>query len=248
MEFGGIRMKVYIATLFLWFLVLPTILAANDQSDFDPKQLTLLVTQGDFQSAVAKTDHAIAYYRDLVAADPHEQKAGFILNNLQVGYYMCAKAQLLALRGNFEGGDKILSGAKTYASNHPGFSGFLTEGGWETVVSATHAFILEKAGKRDEAAKAYDSPPTIYGQGRLALLALEGGDDTKARQLALAAGINPTAYFVLGRLEEKDRHGEAAREWYNKAWVELQTVKNVFLPVYFCEGPAIARAQKRLEK
>jgi tetratricopeptide (TPR) repeat protein len=253
------RTKACISTLCLSCLVVPTILAANDQNDFDPKQLPLLVTQGDFQSAIVETGHAIAYYGHLVAAEPQpgtattpepftDPKEWHLLNVSLVGHYMCAKAQLLALRGDFVGADKTLSDAKTYASNHPELSGFLMGRGWETTVSATHAFILEKAGKHDEATMAYHSPDTEFGQGRLALLALNAGDYTKARQLALAAGENPTAYFVLGRLEEKDSHKQAAREWYNKALVELQTVKGQFLPIYFCEGLDIANSQKRVGK
>jgi tetratricopeptide (TPR) repeat protein len=240
-------LSLYVGVLCLCFLVLPPILAANNTREFDPKTLRDLVTRGNFQSAVGVTDHAIAYYRDLVAADPRGEKPWYSLHNAEVGFYMCAKAQLLALRGDFVGADRILSEAKTYASNHPsGFVGFLMSGGWETIVSATHGLILEKAGKRDEAKKAYEGSPSDYG--RLALLALGAGDDIKARQLALAAGINPTSCFVLGRLEEKNGHKQAAHDWYNKALVDLQTVKNQFLPIYFCEGPAIVNAQKRLEK
>ena len=227
------------------WLMLPlvglAILAANKPNEFDQHKLPLLVTEGDFQSAVREADHAIAVYQDLVAAGPKEG-GGSMRNGGMVGYYMCAKAQLLALRGDFVGADRILSEVKTYASDH---STFLID--WETLVSSTHAFILEKSGKRDEAKKAYESPSTQYGQGRLALLALEAGDDTKARQLAVAAEINPTAYLVLGRLEEKDGHKQAALEWYNKAWGQLHSV-GISQPIYFCEGPAIATARKRLEK
>src|SRR6266568_5719551 len=239
MKFTRTRPKVCIATLFLWGLVLLPILAAHDPNKFDPRQLILLVIQGNFQSAAAEADHAIAYYRDLIAADP--EKGPYNL----VGYYMCAKAQLVALRGDFVGADRLLSEAKTYSSGRPGFSGFLNP--WEIIVSEIHAFILEKAGKRDEAAQAYNRPDPYYGQGRLALLALDAGDYTKARQLALAAEQNPTAYFVLGRLEEKDGHKQVAREWYNKAWAELHFLE-ILLPIYYCDGPAIASAQKRLER
>jgi len=221
-------------------LVLPTILAAHNPNEFDEGRLPHLVTQGDFQAAVTEADHAIAHYRDLVAARP--EGGGSLMLYGMVGYYMCAKAQVLALRGDFVGADRILSEVKTYASDH---STFLLD--WETLVSSTHAFILEKSGKRDEAMKAYENPSTQYGQGRLALLALEAGDDPKARQLAVAAGINPTAYFVLGRLEEKNGHKQAALEWYNKAWVQLHSV-GISPPIYFCEGPAIASAQERLQK
>jgi tetratricopeptide (TPR) repeat protein len=243
MKFVHTRAKAYVATLFLWCLVLPTILAANNPNEFDPGRLPHLVTQGNYQSALTEANHAIAHYRDLVGACPKEDGGSLMLYNAQVGYYMCAKAQLLALRGDFVSADRILSEAKTYASNHPGFDTFLID--WESVVSPTHAFILEKAGKRYEATKAYESTPSEDAKGRLALLALEAGDDTKASQLALAAGINPTAYFVLGRIQERDHHEQAAREWYNKASVALQTVKDQFLPIVFCEGPAIASAQKR---
>src|ERR1700722_7961966 len=105
--------------LLLWCLALPTIPAANDLTEFDPKQWALLLAQGDFRSAAAESDHAIAFYRGVIAADP--EKGQYYL----VGFYMCAKAQLAALSGDFVGADRVLSEAKAYSLGHPGFSGFL---------------------------------------------------------------------------------------------------------------------------
>src|SRR5689334_21012752 len=63
----------------------------------DPKQLGRFVIRGELASANEESERLIIYYRNLVAADPQRKDPWAALHVFQVGYYMCAKAQVLAL-------------------------------------------------------------------------------------------------------------------------------------------------------
>ena len=216
--------------------------------DINPKQLARYVVTGDYASALAESDRLIEHYRKLVAADPKLKDGWTNVDILQVGYYLNAKSQVLALKGDFGQADAVLKDATDYAASHEQFRSGANS--WAEVPENTRGLILEKKGNRDAARKAYQKNDAEDGRARLALMLLEDGANVDARTLALKDPTNPTANLVLGRLEEKAGNRVAARGKYAKAWAQIQESlilgkNNYFLPVYFCEGPEIS---KRLER
>lgn len=209
------------------------------------------MADGAFEAATIEVDRAISR----AEREANTRNEWSVLNTLEVGYYMCAKAQLLALCGDLVNAEKMLRDAESYGATRQEFKGFLVESGWREILSATRGLIYEKAGRNGEAVTAYDSPTTSYGLAREALIALGRGSDAEAEQLARKAGDSPTAYHVLGRIAEKRGDKNSAADWYQKASAQLQkstksppNSDNQFLPIYFCEGTAITEAQKRPNK
>jgi|GEM_PF-4738969 len=214
----------------------------------DPQQLTRFVVRGEFAAAIDESDRLVADFQKLVRSDPDRKDSWTTVHILEVGYYTCAKAQVLALKGDHRDAELVLKDAEYYAASHPDeFASALAAAGWKQIVEATRGLILEKEGKRDAARKTYQETDSEYARGRLALMSLKEGDEAEARRLALQDISEPTADLVLGRLEEKAQNPGTARKWYDKAWTQIQTAKNQFMPIYFCEGKAILEALERLK-
>jgi hypothetical protein len=68
------------------------------------------------------------------------------LHGFQVGYYMCATAQVLALKNDHEEAQKALKDAEDYGGNHEEFGYHLLAAGWQEIVSAT---LLEEERRQD---------------------------------------------------------------------------------------------------
>ncbi|MGH7490104.1 MAG: hypothetical protein ACREMY_31530, partial [bacterium] len=207
----------------------------------DAKELGREVARGDLAQASIVCDHLIAQYEKLMATDA-KGDSWKTLHSMEVGYYLAAKAQIFALKGDHQEAAQQLNTAEQYGTTHPEITGFLS--GWEGVLEDTRAFLLEKKGATDAAATAYEHSDSEHAHARLALLALRSGDNAEARRWASKEPENPTALLVIGRVDEKGTTHADGKAAYDKAWQILQDSlvlgkNNEFLPIYFCEGTAI---------
>jgi hypothetical protein len=165
--------------------------------------------------------------------------------------YLCANAQIFALE--HKGADALayLDRAEKYKLAEVTDDAIPTEE-WRDIVEGTRGFILEQMGERAASRAAYEKLSSkSYIRARLAVLDMLDGDNVKARERALdalASGPNPTASLVLARLAETRRDVAEARDLYDKAWLQLQDASassnsHFYLPLFFCDGTAIATAK-----
>ncbi|HEY0511249.1 MAG TPA: hypothetical protein VGH73_05060 [Thermoanaerobaculia bacterium] len=229
-------------------------------AEAEGKTLVRLVVAGNLAQALVVADQLISQSKQTVASNPDPKSSWTAMNIYQVGYYLCAKAQLLALQKHDREAEQVFEQAEQYAAAHPEFKYHLIEPGWQEVINGTRGLLLEKKGDLKAAQAVYESTRSEDAFARLALLALRRGDQDEAGRWARKSDFGPTSLLVLGRLEElrqkrldkgqRPIKSDAAARRYHQAWLKLQEGAtgelHIWLPIFYCEAEAIAEAHNRL--
>lgn len=219
------------------------------------------VAGGRFDAAVKKAGRCIEWNRaelaERQAKNGGRNKGMDVLLGGTLGHFMCAEAQLFAMQGAFSEAEKSLRVAEAFDRAHPDFG--LTWSISGSILPLTRAFILEKQGDFRRAAEAYevilaaakekgwgDATNSLYG--RLAVTALELGDDTAAERWSREASEEDAgAKAALAALLLKSGEKAAARQQYEAAQSLLFAAAKAtspILPIYFAEGQRIRAGLK----
>jgi tetratricopeptide (TPR) repeat protein len=222
--------KLFVATV-----VFVGISLTSAADDFDSRTLPRLVIVRNYSAAVKDCETAVAHYRQQIATDS-KTNVWTGLHILNVGFYLCAKAQALALQGSFKQANASLEEAESYGNseslNNPG--GMMTAS-WQGILSATRGLILEKQGDLSAAKACYRSHQSDHADGRLALLAFRSGDKNEAARLA-GGGDTITKQIVLGLLAKANGQLAESKNCFTKAADQLKAPPaNEFLPIFYCE-------------
>jgi hypothetical protein len=174
----------------------------------DPKAMMLQIYMDNLARALAESEQCVADSRSKVKGGA--TWAENLLPMLDVGHYLSANAQILAMMDSFLRAESSLSEAEQYAASHADYFGnFLVSQEWQGTISVTRGFILERQGRTADALAAYGS----HDVGRPAVIALAKRDDLNAERLARIGGAfrDATAIVVRGSLAELS--GNAAVAW-----------------------------------
>lgn len=237
---------------------LVTLTSDKAKSEICGLSINTAVGEGRFGSAVKKAERCIEWNRAELEERQRQNRQGKtrsdVLLGVTLGHFICAEAQLFAMRGAFSEAEKSLEAAKLFDRANPDFG--LTWSVNGSILPLTEAFILEKNGDFKRAAEAYeailaaanekgwgDSTDSLYG--RLAVTALELGDDDAAERFCRAAPAEDAgAKAALADLLLKRGDKEAAKHQYEAAQMLLAAAAesaNPVLPVYFTEGQRVRK-------
>jgi hypothetical protein len=214
------------------------------------------VYQNDLVRALAESEGCVAYFKKQVSQQASGSWTDRWLGIVQVGYYLCAKAQLLTMTGSNPEAESALSEAEEFANYyHDFYSNFLVANGWKAAFYVTKGMVLERKAEDRAAGEAYRNCASAWGgycAGRLALLLMREKDDVEASGWARAGAVgkDPTALAVLGALDEsKGDDGGAFASYYEAQKVMEESYgvgHNEFLPVFLAEHHRVAEGLSRL--
>ncbi len=213
------------------------------------------VYQNDLVRALAESEGCVAYFKKQVSQQASESWTDRWSGIFQVGYYLCAKAQLLTMTGSNSKAESALSEAEEFANYYHDFYGnFLVANGWKAAFYVTKGMVLERKEEDRAAGEAYRNCASAWGgycAGRLALLLMRERNDVEASGWARAGAVgkDPTALAVLGALDEsKGDDGGAFASYYEaqKVMESYGIGHNEFLPVLLAEHHRVAEGLSRL--
>jgi tetratricopeptide (TPR) repeat protein len=208
----------------------------------------------NFDSALARTDRCIGLEQAGLAAlrgrAASEAEAGAAIRAAEsaIAHFLCVRIQVLALKGEQAGAEEALKEAELFNREHP--EAGMTLAVNNSLLPITRAFVLEKSGDYKGAAAAYREivaatraaginalPDCLCG--RLAVIALESGDDkAAARWSRQTASFDSGAKAVQGALLQKAGDERGARDNYEAALKLLEGASSSgdqTLPIYFAE-------------
>jgi tetratricopeptide (TPR) repeat protein len=208
----------------------------------------------DARRALVKARECVDYYQRRTASlRPGQGLSGWEgLDVLMVGYSYCSVAQIQAMIGNAAEARLALSTAEKVARDWSGwYDSFLS--GWPSVLQSTRGFVLELTGDMKGARNAYSDPDNTCTicVSRLAMISLSESKADEAREWVVKAlkedPANPTAYFALARISEREGHIQDALQHYQQAldYCKEVTKRNEFMPAFFFE---CSRAQEALTR
>jgi hypothetical protein len=202
----------------------------------EQREMMRLTYKGDLVKALAKSEACVAYYEKEAGPDGDVISSSIASggpSNWFIGYYMCAKIQLLTMMNATSDAERALSELESFADyNHPLFDNWMFADGWNELLNLTRGMVLEKEGKIEQARHAYrECTPLEVNwpacSGRLALLALHEKDDGQAEGWARSGAVfgDPTALSVLGALAEAAGIGWEARLAYSDAQLKMEQLQ-----------------------
>jgi tetratricopeptide (TPR) repeat protein len=205
-------------------------------------ELALKITQQciDGEKAVASTVKGQRGFHGSIRTDDA------ILN---VGNFLCFKAQIQSLTGDSAGALKSIREAEEFSQQWS--TQYYTDlWDWPGVLNLTKAFRLERAGQSEEAKKSYGQSLTAHAFGRLAAMALRENDDQNDRfwaQKALEKDPHePAASYVLGRMLERDNKPDDALLKYQSALADMKNPSDRS-PIKVAEAQRVKEAIARIE-
>lgn len=217
------------------------------------KPLVQALLTGALDRALLLTEHCIDVKKadlDRIEKEYGGKPSGFVdvvgLAESTTGVFFVAKAEILTLKGDFRKAEAALAAAtkfdQTYSKAGLGWS----LGGAPLPIAK--AFFVEKTGDLNgakiayeavvaEAKKGWDVSTVLYG--RLALIALQQGDDAGVeRWTKEASASDPGAKTAYAALLQKRGDTKTAKEYYAaalKLMNEAAESANWSLPIYFAE-------------
>jgi len=206
--------------------------AENDPGD--AKFAVQLIIAGKYSKAVVEYGKIAEFeQRDASASSGYHVT---LCTALEI-YYLCAKAEALALNGQMQEANSALFAAESISDGSRDVHGYTTEDGVRVALSCTKGFLAEKRGDFNEAARLYRNSPSNYGNARLALFAVADNRLDEAKTLAKPADL-PTEQIVLGLVAAKEGRPADAQTWFNKARKQREViVRSEYLPICWCEAP-----------
>ena len=205
------------------------------------------VAKGNFDTALKATQRCI----DSSQADVAATKSPSMLAETNLGAFLIAKAEILALKGDLFSADAALADAEAFDKQHP-----RSTVRWSANMSpldTARGFVLEKKNDLKGAAEVYeavikqiqkDGYANSLGDsselcGRVALTALQRGDDVTAEKWAKKAlSQDAGANVALAMLYKKRGDAARAKEYYAAALKLMNDHlggNNWTLPIFYAE-------------
>lgn len=225
-------------------------MAAPARACSDALPLTEAVTKGDIASALRFADTCVA--EDRAASPPPDRvTSDTLLTVFTAFYWELARATFHAKLGDPQKAEQALQRAvqwaQTYALDNP--QGIVPV---VPLTDATRGYLAERRGDRATAVRSYEDADRGYpnaAAARLALVALEAGDEQGARAHADAAlkidPAAPTALYVLGVLAQRRNANETAAKYYELAYDSIVRAgqRGPSFPLHYLEQDRIAQAR-----
>ncbi len=213
-------------------------------------EIMAAIAKGDSIAALKLADKCVAEDRAAAPSPPANFSNLSALTVVNVHFWELGRAILNAKLGRMDEAQAALRNADHWLDEYGlGTPNALMP--FVPLADATRGYLAERRGETALAIQQYDSANAVYpdaAPSRLALIALESGDDKSAEMQAEAIvkkdPEDPTALFVLGRLAERRHAREAAAKFYELALrgVASATAGNPSFPLRFIEQDRIANA------
>jgi tetratricopeptide (TPR) repeat protein len=188
------------------------------------EQLTQLrdsLATGDWAVALGATEACVKSTRASAPSPPVNLGWPYV-DVASVYYWELDRAILNAKLGNMMAAEKNLADALAWRRDYNLVANDLVSVDPEDMAQMTRGYLDERRGDRTGAAQEYGrvnkQGTTIgFARARLALLALDSGDESKASIEAGGDQPEPTALYVRGALAERQGAAEAAIGYYELA-------------------------------
>jgi tetratricopeptide (TPR) repeat protein len=250
-----IRLEFFLPCILLLVLVVQTSAQANTspQGCNTPKIVRLLY-DGKLRESLVESQNCAEHYRDEVGrVERKGDKTSLMLEMFQVGYWLCAEAQIQTMLGNTFQAESGISAAETWQKKHSLYSkdGVVSEP-FLKILAVTKGLFFEKKGDLATAERFYSEYESDHAVGRLAVLSLRDrkyDEASRRAKRALLSGKVPTAHAVLATIAERDGDREAALNSYETALrlMGQERDANQFLPIYFAERDTVVSSIERLK-
>jgi tetratricopeptide (TPR) repeat protein len=189
----------------------------------DIEAMRSAIAKGDWPSALANTERCIKWNREGVPQPP--VPLGWDMIHVSDVYYWELSAAILNARlGNMRAAEQRVAAAAEWQQLYDLGPSFLITGDYDGARHVARGYISERRGDSAGAKSEYDQTETegdpttrIFAHSRLALLALNSGNDGVASGEAAKGNDEPTTLYVKGALAEHMGALGAAFTYYEQA-------------------------------
>jgi len=224
----------------------------------DIEAMRLAIAKGDWTSALATTERCIKWNREGVPPPP-VPFGWSTIDVADVYYWEISAAILTAKLGNMSAAEQRVTAAAAWQQRYDLRPSALIIGDYDGTRHVARGYIAERRGDSAGAKREYDQtefegdPTTrIFAHSRLALLALNSGNDGVASAEAAKGGDEPTTLYVKGVLAEHTGALSAAVAYYELALKTIgQTTeghRSVFATFRCIDRDLIAQALENVRR
>jgi tetratricopeptide (TPR) repeat protein len=214
-------MRLFLKVIIISLIWIRSATALEYCADIDAMRSA--VAKGDWTTALADTERCIKWNRE-GAPSPPVPFGWDTIYVADVFYWELSAAILNAKLGNMSAAEKRVAAAAAWQQLYDLRPSFLIIGDYDGSRHVARGYIAERRGDSESAKREYDQtesegdPTTrIFAHSRLALLALNSGNDGVASDEAAKGDAEPTTLYVKGVLAEHTGALSAAITYYELA-------------------------------
>jgi hypothetical protein len=243
-NWNSTRLTNFLRTL-TFALAFSSVIGTSARACSGTSEIMAAIAKGDSIIALKLADNCVA--EDRASAPPPPFNLGNLssLNVINVHFWELGRALLNAKLGRPAEADRALANADQWMQLYDlGGPNFLLP--FVPLTNATRGYLAERRGDNTTAIQDYNL--SNVAASRIALIALETGDEKNAEMRAEAAIKNepqdPTAFYVLGRLADQRNAPRAAVKMYELASgaIAKMIAGNPSFPLGYIEGDRISIA------
>jgi hypothetical protein len=216
------------------------------------RTLRSAVVAGKLAGTADLCDRVRAQYERNRDAEHAKNDNQWFVDSFMACYCLYAKTQVLTLAHDFPAAELALAAARGYRTTHPETTMSHALPLFQELDAISAGLLLEKQGKLDAAVQAYlPANSSAKATSRLAVISQTRGQTDQARTWAFINADDPTSQWVLAEVALKSnnnvvaqRHAAIAANLIQKSAAGTKE----FMPVYYCEAPAIFALRRNLQK